>query len=581
MKKTIKNAVVLVLTVLVLFSIVACELNAGNKPPEQTGGEGTTTPPESTPFGTTPTPIPDQTTPPESVATTPVITDPIVTDPIVTDPVGTDPIVTDPIVTDPIETTPPGKDPDDEPLIDLEGYTYRAYVRSNNKTGNPMEDGNPSFYCEDFWVDPSYGEPEDAISYCVYLRNSTIEREYNVKIRQVEQTRNMAEELTDLFLNGECFDLTIILAKSGAQAATMGLLQDLNSLPALMLEQTAYDQNSIRELSIAGKLYYLSGDMNISTMDCLMPTVVNVERYEMFADVFVEYFENPLYSNVYNVVSLGEWTTSTLLAMAELASTDADTSDGPLGASRWDDVGYFQYATSTLYYFYGAGGRLTEINENGEPEFVIQKEQNQEIFEYLFYTMNKYNRDVPLPYGYSAARKTHFITNQSTLFTDMTLWDIRKDLYFNCEFAYGILPTPAYNEGDDYRSVVHFSNMAHLWAIPALCGDMFNAQLMMATMAACSDITLADSTMNAYYYRTLYFAVAPDPDARRSLDIIRNSTVYDIGLLYDWGGWVYELEKLGEMYSNNYGSLVSTLPQNAIPQLRKTVEQFINPGFPY
>ena len=579
MKKTIKNAAVLLLTVLVLFSIVSCELIAG-KTPEQTTPQSTT-PEESTPFGTTPTPIPDQTTPPQSVTTTPVVTDPIVTDPIVTDPIVTDPIVTDPIVTDPIETTPPEKDPDDEPLIDLKGYTYRAYVRSNNTTGNSMEDGNPSFYCEDFWVDPSYGEPEDAISYCVYLRNSTIEREYNVKICQVNQKGNMAEELASFYLGGDCFDLTIILAKSAAQAATMGLLQDLNSLPALLLDQPAYDQNSIRELSIAGKLYYLSGDMNISTMDCLMPTVVNVERYEMFADAFVEYFENPLYSNVYNVVSSGEWTTSTLLAMAELASTDADTSDGPLGASRWDDVGYFQYAASTLYYFYGAGGRLIEINENGEPEFVIQKEQNQEIFEYLFYTMNKYNRDVPLPYGYSSARRTHFITNQSALFTDMTLWDIRKDLYVNCEFAYGILPTPTYNEGDDYRSVVHFSNMAHLWAIPTLCGDMFNAQLMMATMAACSDITLTDSTMNAYYYRTLYFAVAPDPDARRSLDIIRNSTVYDIGLLYDWGGWVYELEKLGEMPSNNYGSLVSTMPFNAIPLLRKTIEQFENPVFPY
>ncbi|MBQ4274625.1 MAG: hypothetical protein IJB94_06630, partial [Clostridia bacterium] len=73
----------------------------------------------------------------------------------------------------------------------------------------------------------------------------------------------------------------------------------------------------------------------------------------------------------------------------------------------------------------------------------------------------------------------------------------------------------------------------------------------------------------------------PDPGARRSLDIIRNSTVYDIGLLYDWGGWVYKLEKLGEMSSNNYGSLVSTMPFNAIPLLRKTIEQFENPVFPY
>ena len=573
MKKTLKNAMALVLTVLVLFSIVSCELLAG-KTPEQTSGEGTTTPLESTPFGTTPAPLPDE--------TTPEVTTPEVTTPEVTTPEVTTPEVTTPEITTPDSTTPPEDGPGDEPLIDLEGYTYRAYVRSNAYTANPLVDGNPAFYCEDFWYDyANNGEPEDALSYSVFMRNRTIEREYNVKIRQENQKGNMAEEMSIFFMNGEPFDLTIILAKSGAQAATMGLLQDLNSLPTLMLEQTAYDQNSIRELSIAGKLYYLSGDMNISTMDCLMPTVVNLERYEMFADAFVEYFEDPLYSNVYNLVTQGKWTTATLLEMAALASTDVDTSDGALGTSHWDDVGYFQYAAATLYYFYGAGGRLTEINKNGEPEFVIQEEQNQELFEYLFYHMNVNYRDVPLPYGYSAPRRDCFIIKQNTLFTDMTLWDIRKDLYINGEFAYGILPTPTYGEGDDYHSVVYFSNLAHLWAIPTFCGDMFNAQLMMATLAACSDIAVPDSTMGSYYTRILYFSIAPDSDARRTMDIIRTSTVYDIGLLYDWGGWVHELEKLGTMTSNNYGTLVSTMPSDAIPKLLETIEQFKNPHFPY
>ena len=572
MKKTLKSTLLLCLTVVVLLSVVSCEMVASFLPFETTTTEETTA--ESTPDSTTPdVTIPEATTP-EEIVTTAKPAEPIIPEPIVTTP-APDETTTEA----PTETTfpdePPVDNPDD-PIIDLGGYTYRAYVRSNVNTGNAMQDGNPQFYCEDFWIDSSHCET-DALSYAVYMRNMAIESTLNVKIEQVSQTRNMAEELAMFYQNGERFDLTIILAKSAAQAATQNLLQDLNSLPGLMLEESFYDQNSIRELSVANKLYYLSGDMNISTMDCITPTVVNLERYEWYVEAFIEAFENDLsFSNIYNLVTNGKWTVENMLTMAAIASVDADIDDGTLGNHVYDEVGYYQYAASTLYYFYGAGGRLTEINDEGVPEFVIQEEENQTIFDYLFDNMNKYNRDIPYPYGWSGARKTNFIQNANTLFTEMSLWDIRKDLYVNGDFEYGILPTPTLEEGAEYHSVVNFSNLAHLWAIPSNYNDLDVAQLMMAVMAASSDIAVSGSTMDAYYTRTLSFTVAPNPGARKAINIIKNSTVYDIALLYNWGGWATELEKLGERTVNNYGSLVSTMPYNAIPALEETIKMFQN-----
>ena len=86
--------------------------------------------------------------------------------------------------------------------------------------------------------------------------------------------------------------------------------------------------------------------------------------------------------------------------------------------------------------------------------------------------------------------------------------------------------------------------------------------------------------MDAYYTRTLYFSIAPNPDARRVMDILKNSTVYDIALLYDWGGWASELSELWwKRSTNNYGSLVSLIPTNAQPKLEETIEQFKNPGY--
>ena len=478
------------------------------------------------------------------------------------------------------EITPDSNLPVMPDKVDLGGYTYKAYVHSNQPQSDTA-DGNYAFFCEDFWIDSTKGEPEDALSYAVYMRNKEIENDYNVKIRQVEQSANtnMAKELTTFYQSGDRFDLTVILAKAAAVAATQNLLTELKGLSGLDLSHEAYDQNSIKELSVAGKLYYLSGDMNISTLDNVAPTVVNIERYEKFSEGIIEHFGDNLYADVYNLVTEGLWTMDTMLQIAEIASTDADPTDGNLGASDQDNVGYFQYNGTAVYYFYGAGGRLTQINEEGSPEFVIQNTKNQELFDYIFDKFHPTERNIKYPNGFSSPRKTNFIVNATTLFTDMTLWDVRKDLYFSGTFEYGLLPTPVYEEGDDYNAVVYFYNTVHLWAIPSLCTDLEKAQLMMNVMAAYSNIKKEGSTMEGYYTRTLYFTVAPNQSARKVMDIIKGSTVYDIALLYDWGGWASELSELWHRRNtNNYGTLVSIMNMSAIPQLEETIELFKNPG---
>ena len=477
------------------------------------------------------------------------------------------------------EITPDSNLPVMPDKVDLGGYTYKAYVHSNQPQSDTA-DGNYAFFCEDFWIDSTKGEPEDALSYAVYMRNKEIENDYNVKIRQVEQSANtnMAKELTTFYQSGDRFDLTVILAKAAAVAATQNLLTELKGLSGLDLSHEAYDQNSIKELSVAGKLYYLSGDMNISTLDNVAPTVVNIERYEKFSEGIIEHFGDNLYADVYNLVTEGLWTMDTMLQIAEIASADAGQ-DGVLGDSDQDDVGYFQYNGTAVYYFYGAGGRLTQINEEGSPEFVIQNAKNQELFDYIFDKFHPTERNIKYPNGFSGPRKTNFITQKTTLFTDMTLWDVRKDLYVNGGFEYGLLPTPVYEEGDDYNAVVYFYNTVHLWAIPSLCTDLEKAQLMMNVMAAYSNIKKEGSTMEGYYTRTLYFTVAPNQSARKVMDIIKGSTVYDIALLYDWGGWASELSELWHRRNtNNYGTLVSIMNMSAIPQLEETIELFKNPG---
>lgn len=464
--------------------------------------------------------------------------------------------------------------------IDMGGYTYRAYVRKNagsDTIDDQMANGNNRFYCIDFWVEEDERE-QDAISYAVYNRNSKIEAEYNCKIRQVPSNGSQIEHLTASYANGDGYDLTIITAKPAAQAATRNLLRNIKGMTHVDLTNPSFDQNSINELSVADKLYFLSGDMNVSTLEIAGLSVVNMDFYADLVDSIVELFEGDVdYANVYNLVTSKKWTMDTMMKIATMANIDFDTSDGSdlSVVDKGDTIGYHQYFYSTLWYFYASGGRITTKNEDGLPELTIQSERNQNLANYIYDHLNHVIAAPWIPHANSATLNNNFLTGQ-VLFMDCALFEVRIEIYPRSEFEYGILPCPLYEEGEDYHSVAYFNNWAHLWAIPCMTANEEYAERMLQIMAVYS--SLEDSTMHAYYDRTVYLNAAPDNGSRQVMDVIRQSIVYDIALLYDWGGLEKMLESLSFESYNPYGGAVSGIEASVNPMIEETIEQLRNPS---
>ena len=464
--------------------------------------------------------------------------------------------------------------------IDMGGYTYRAYVRKNagsDTIDDQMANGNNRFYCIDFWVEEDERE-QDAISYAVYNRNSKIEAEYNCKIRQVPSNGSQIEHLTASYANGDGYDLTIISAKPAAQAATRNLLRNIKEMKHVDLTNPSFDQNSINELSVADKLYFLSGDMNVSTLEIAGLSVVNMDFYADLVDSIVELFEGDVdYANVYNLVTSKKWTMETMMKIATMANIDFDTSDGSdlSVVDKGDTIGYHQYFYSTLWYFYASGGRITTKNEDGLPELTIQSERNQNLANYIYDHLNHVISAPWIPHANSATLNNNFLTGQ-VLFMDCALFEVRMEIYPRSEFEYGILPCPLYEEGGDYHSVAYFNNWAHLWAIPCMTANEEYAERMLQVMAVYS--SLEDSTMHAYYDRTVYLNAAPDNGSRQVMDVIRQSIVYDIALLYDWGGLEKMLESLSFESYNPYGGAVSGIEAAVNPMIEETIEQLRNPS---
>ena len=84
--------------------------------------------------------------------------------------------------------------------------------------------------------------------------------------------------------------------------------------------------------------------------------------------------------------------------------------------------------------------------------------------------------------------------------------------------------------------------------------------------------------MHAYYDRTVYLNAAPDNGSRQVMDVIRQSIVYDIALLYDWGGLEKMLESLSFESYNPYGGAVSGIEAAVNPMIEEPIEQLRNPS---
>ena len=428
-----------------------------------------------------------------------------------------------------------------------------------------------AIYAEDFWVE---GPSEDVLWFSVYQRNQAIEAKYNCKIRQFDSEGDQYIEMTRFYLNDEKYELAILLGTSAAICATTNYLQNVYSLPNIDLRHAAYDQKSIAEFTFDEKLYFLSGDMNISTVDTAAVTIFNPDLFAKYD--FVELCGNESYDDLYEMVAEGSWTISAMLEIAEAANVDADK-NGILSASDGDTVGYLSYSATPMYYWYGCGARVSTTDPaSGYPTLTFGAKSDKELFDFLFDSINnKKEGNQWINNGGGGYRNADFMTDR-LLFTDIVLWDVRKVIHPQNRANYGILPTPKYNaQQDRYYDLVYWPyGLTHLWSLPTKCADTDKASFMFHLMAQYSNAP--GGTMDAYFTKV---GSTGNPQDKDTLQIIKNSITYDMFLLYNWGGFILRLiEGLDTEETNLYEERVTEENlASVLADMNLTLERFKNP----
>lgn len=415
----------------------------------------------------------------------------------------------------------------------------------------------------------------DLINDAVDARNKKVEELLNIVVQEyrTDGVTSMLELVrTSNLTGGNEYDVVMPYIPEAASMLTEGLLSDLNNYDIIKFENDYWDGNANKYFSIGGKLFFATGDTTLLAFDCTHALVFNKTVLQKFG---IE--ENP-----YQLVKDGTWTLDKLLEMATQVTSETDGDQIMTYKDTWGFFVNSNYATSL---FLGSGLNLIGRDSEDMPTLALENNATAAASvvgkivdaysnENTTILIESFIDDVAGTGSTVWQEATKAVAEDRALFRSMAIVDM-NDLA-NYDVNYGILPTPKMTEDQDkYYSFVS-TLYASCLAIPSQLEERERSAVVIEAMNAAS----GEYVKNKYYDVLLKSRRVVDNESSEMLDIIFNNRVYDLGVIYNWGGesiwdpnslanFINEIAKSGQ---NTYASSYAAIEDKIKTAMNDTIE---------
>ena len=395
------------------------------------------------------------------------------------------------------------------PDVDFGGYTMRIVTISNE-----------DWAITDLDIQEQSGEP---VNDAIYIRNRQIEDGINVVIKEIQGGITSHDMLKkSVMTDTDEYDLMFSHASSGGPLASLGYYINLYDISSLKLEQSYWDQGAVKSFELMDKLYFTTSDANLMTNDAIWVLYFNKKIHQDLE------LEDP-----YKLVREDKWTIDAMYKMAREAAKDID-GDGAFTAN--DQWGVTSHSLCFLEFLECLGEQLVKKDSNGYPVLTEPNERFVSAFSKVR-ELTSANGGVYLDASSSFKGRTSEIDhpsktfmNELSLFCAEVLGWSRKFREMTADF--GILPHPKYDENQPtYLNVT--ANTVPIVAIPITNPNPERTGVFIDALTALSATTITP----AYYTISLEGKFTRDEDSIEMLDIIRSNRIYDLAVIYNWGGF--------------------------------------------
>ncbi len=373
-----------------------------------------------------------------------------------------------------------------------------------------------------YWNDATNAEFEvsetsaDTINDSVYYRNANVEAHLGIKIAWNGQpgSKSKLKAFKEYVQNGiEGSTLEVVAAHSmvmGSLTAS-GYMQDLLDTEYFDPDQPCWPKDLIENTTLGGKLYFASGDISLNTILGMEATFFNKETVDN-------------YNDLYTIVENKEWTFDKFLEVTKNSYND----DGKGEKDAADSFGYVTYGGMINALFVGMGIRIVDKNEDGE--LVFSKTYNSEKTQGLLARINRelYDDNSRFYMGNSDfdGSSAIFLDGRSKFYTASVRLAING--LANSSIKYGILPNPSYTKGDEYHTLM--ANTYTMYGI--VKGISLDASDKASAFIQAMGSEAYKTVTPAVFQVALKLQHADESADSRMLDIIRESIVFEIGLIF-------------------------------------------------
>ena len=420
----------------------------------------------------------------------------------------------------------------------------------------------------------------DIINTAIKNRNEIVEGRFNVKITETrtDSSQTMIQRIRSATLSSlPDYDIVMPAIPDAAMLALENSFYLLNDMEYVDLENPCWDKNAIDSLSINHKNYFVTGDISLLTLGCTHAIVFNKDI------VNEQHLEDP-----YELVETGKWTIDKLQEMARKVTND---SDGEPGMSYKDTYGFLINSNFVTSMYVGSGHTLTGKDDEDKPVISIMKDTvtAANIFTKIFDLVNDETATGQIDneagnYAVTAGQANkniwtaanESVAEKKALFRAMAIIDIPE--IGKMEANYGVIPVPKFNQQqENYHSLVS-TILATSCAIPVSAEDPEMSSIIMQAMCEAS----TETTKYAYVQTILKDRHSKDDKTEKMLDMIFANRVYDLGIVYNWGGEsVWDKNSLSNFMNTvafsgtqTFASTLDSISSVVQTDLEETLEQF-------
>ena len=342
---------------------------------------------------------------------------------------------------------------------------------------------------------------------------------------------------------------------STCKLAADNILLDLNTVEYIDLEKPWWDQRANSDLTVAGKLFYTTGDISTADNEATYCVLYNKNMAE----------DLQLNINPYDMVRDGTWTIDNYSSILYGVSSDLDGNgvydkEDRYGVLIWDD--------SIMGVVNAAGVKCCDVVD-GQITLTLYNDKSVSVLEKYF----KFALDKQVSFAYQRSNWDdkliiNMFQNNQALFIQQLLQLIPKLREMDADF--GVLPYYKYDEAQDtYYNTVGSWHSVFL-CLPKVQKDVTRTGVIVEALAAESLYTVTP----AYYDVTLKDKVARDKDSAEMLDLIFETRTYDLGWYYAIGTYNESIMNLFRNYQSDFTSMYKKMEKVANKYISKLNEAF-------